>query len=91
MNKYIIRVQIPNATAEDIKTLDVEMKKMTFRPAKKDHAGKKAVSDAIEYNYSGKMILQELSLAVSSSAQKTARKFSFTVMKEKSPLLNLVS
>ena len=84
MNRYNIRIQMLNATGEDLNKLDAEMAKNAGLSTEKKQLNKNEVPRAIEYSYCGKMILPELSKAVSNAAQKTEKKFSFTVIKEKS-------
>jgi hypothetical protein len=88
MARFITRVQLRDAVANDLEKLDNEMKKESFTVVKKTSPAGKEVSrnssGPREYARQGNFSLQEINVLVNKVASQTGKKYSFTVMKEKS-------
>ena len=84
MAKFITRVQLQEAQQTDFEKLDIEMGRESFtRVEKPRDAGKKRTSNPIEYNLHGNLSLLEVNGAVARAANRTGKKYSFTIIKEK--------
>ncbi|HWK07522.1 MAG TPA: hypothetical protein VNS58_28010 [Puia sp.] len=84
MAKFITRVQLQEAQQTDIEKLDIEMERESFtRVDKPRDADKKRLSNPIEYNLHSNISLLDVNGAVSRAANRTGKKYSFTVIREK--------
>jgi hypothetical protein len=83
MAKFITRVQLEQAQPTDLEKLDLEMQKESFIRVREDHPGIRTRSTATEYNFQGNTSLLDVNGAVLRAANKTGKKYSFTVIKEK--------
>jgi hypothetical protein len=86
MITYVTTVQLKDAGQNDYEQLDIEMGKEAFAPAKQRSTPARDHSAIYrEYKYSGSTTLQEVVTAAYRAANRTGRKYSFTVMKDKAP------
>jgi len=87
--KFITRVQLQGAQPTDLEKLDIEMARESFTRVRKSRdTGEKRTPTATEYNLHGNLSLLDVNGAVSRAANRTGRKYSFTVIREKKiPLL----
>ena len=84
MAKFITRVQLEGAQQPDFEKLDLEMERESFtRVDKPRDAGKKRSSNPIEYNLNGNISILDVNGAVARAANRTGKKYSFTVIREK--------
>ena len=84
MAKFITRVQLEGALQTDFEKLDIEMERESFtRVDKPRDASKKRPSNPIEYNLNSNISLLDVNGAVARAANRTGKKYSFTVIKEK--------
>jgi len=79
MARFITTIQLHNAAETDYETLNFELEKQSFRGTKT--SGKR------EYNREGNVTLQEVTNAVLKAAEKTGKKYSFTIIRNK-PVYN---
>lgn len=78
MTTFIATIQLQQADNKDYQVLDKEMKKENFITGKVGTGIRLA-----EFSYRGATSIQHVINAVLRAAEKTGKKFSFTVMKEK--------
>lgn len=86
MARYITRVQLKDAEQDDLELLDKELKRESFTRVKRIRSSGKEPDPAAprEYNRKGNISLQEVTAAVYKAASLTGKKYSFTVMRERS-------
>jgi hypothetical protein len=84
MARFITRVQLEAAQQTDFEKLDLEMERESFtRVDKPRDAGKNRPSAPIEYNLNGNISILDVNGAVARAANRTGKKYSYTVIKEK--------
>lgn len=84
MAKFITSIKLLEATERDYAKLSQELKKYFFSPAGKSGSVKPAESAApVTFNSSDNKSLLDATTAVSRAAATTGRKYSFTVIREK--------
>jgi hypothetical protein len=85
MPKFITSIKLQEATERDYAKLSQELKKYFFTPASKTGSGKSTGSiSTLVFNSAESKSLLDTTTAVSRAAATTGRKFSFTVIREKS-------
>jgi hypothetical protein len=89
IHTFITRVQLQGAQPTDLEKLDIEMERESFKRVNTSRSkGGKHSSGPTEYNLHGNISLLDVNGAVSRAANKTGKKYSFTVIREKRvPLL----
>jgi hypothetical protein len=89
IHKFITRVHLQGAQPTDLEKLDLEMERESFTRVNVSRSkGEKHSSGPTEYNLHGNISLLDVNGAVSRAANRTGKKFSFTVIREKkAPLL----
>ena len=83
MPKFTTTIRIPSVTESDYQTVAKEMQKKQFVPAQKPRKGSSIGEKPFVFSHSGKESLFDLTGAVSSALEVTGKKFSFTIVKEK--------
>ncbi len=84
MAKFITSIKLLEATERDYAKLSQELKKFFFSPAGKAGFGKSTESTAsVIFNSSDNKSLLDTTTAISRAAATTGRKYSFTVIREK--------
>ncbi len=84
MAKFITSIKLVEASERDYAKLSQELKKYFFNPAAKTGSGKtKAPASAAVFNSSDNQNLLDATTAVSRAAATTGKKFSFTVIRDK--------
>jgi hypothetical protein len=84
MAKFITSIKLLEATERDYAKLSQELKKYFFSPAAKTGLGKSTESAAsVIFNSSDNKSLLDTTTAISRAAATTGRKYSFTVIREK--------
>lgn len=84
MAKFITSIKLLEATERDYAKLSQELKKYFFNPAGKTGSGKsKETAATAVFNSPDNNSLLDTTTAVSRAAATTGRKFSFTVIREK--------
>lgn len=87
MPKFITSIRLQEASEKDYDVLSSELKKYFFSPVADPKAGKSAGSNSsFTFNSTRHKSLLDTTTAVSNAAASTGKKFSFTVIKEKSKL-----
>ena len=85
MAKFITSIKLQEATEKDYAVLSQELKKYLFNPVNKNISGKSIGSaTSLVFNSADDKSLLDTTTAVSRAAATTGKKFSFTVIKEKS-------
>jgi hypothetical protein len=85
MAKFITSIKLQEATERDYAILSQELKKYLFSPAGKSLSGKSTGSaSSLVFNSADDKSLLDTTTAVSKAAATTGKKFSFTVIREKS-------
>ncbi len=83
MPSFITRVELQSATQKDYQKLEEEMKKASFKDARKKSSKKQTLAPAsLEFNRSGNSLL-EVTGAAAKAVRRTGRNYSFTVIKER--------
>jgi hypothetical protein len=84
MARYIIRIQMEYATHQDYEKLNNEMKKESSRITSKYQLQRKEQKDfTLENDCEGNISLLEITASAFHAAQKTAKTYSFTVIRYK--------
>jgi hypothetical protein len=84
MPNFITRIELQSASQKDYQKLEEEMKKASFKDAKKANARRQqALATPAEFNCNGNYTLLEVTDATARAARKTGRRYSFTVIKER--------
>jgi len=81
MPKFITRIELFNASDRDYQQLETEIKKEAFNKSKKKKD--QPFSHLDEYYKEGNITIQHVTAAVLNATKKLGKKFSFTIMKEK--------
>jgi len=84
MTKFITYIELHNAELKDYQRLNADMKKALFTTA-----GATDTTGKIEFSYYGRRSIKDVIDTVVRVAVKTGKKFSFTVMKDKTPKNNV--
>lgn len=88
MPTYSTTIQLHNADEQDFSVLDSELKKNAFTSDKKDVLSyvNNALDNFVNVKYikHGNLLIQEVIDSVLNAAKKTGKKFSFTVIKNRS-------
>jgi hypothetical protein len=86
MARFITTIRLHNAAETDYDKLNAELEKQSFRGIKttKKHTDTESKR---EYNREGNVTLQEVTDAVLKAAEKTGKKYSFTIIRNK-PVYN---
>ena len=84
MPKFITSIRLQEANERDYANLTREMKKYSFQPVSENKSGIRASSYV--FNSTGNKGLLDTTVVVSQVAASTGKKYSFTVIKEKSKL-----
>ena len=84
MINYLTTVQLIDAEQNDYDKLDIEMSKEAFAPVKQSLQVQKPLPSLYRvYKYSGGITLQEVTAAAYRASSRTGKKYSFTVIKDK--------
>jgi hypothetical protein len=83
MPNFITRIELQSASQKDYQKLEEEMKKASFKEARKINARRQALAAPLEFNCNGNYTLLEVTDATAKAARKTGRNYSFTVIKER--------
>jgi hypothetical protein len=83
MPNFITRIELQSASQKDYQKLEEEMKKASFKEARKINARRQALASPLEFNCNGNYTLLEVTDATAKAARKTGRNYSFTVIKER--------
>ncbi len=85
MPSYFTSIRLASATEKDYEILSREMERQSFRPVDKPKKrGSKPVSVPISFHSSIRPSLLDASAAITHAASATGKKYSFTIMKDKS-------
>jgi hypothetical protein len=85
MPSYFTSIKLAAATEKDYEILSREMERQSFRPVDKPgKRGSKVVTVPISFHSSLRPSLLDASTAISHAASVTGKKYSFTIMKDKS-------
>jgi hypothetical protein len=84
MPKFTTTIRIPLVTESDYQTVSREMEKKQFLPDQKIRKGSRVSEKPFVFTHSGKESLLDLTTVVSRALETTGKKYSFTIMKEKS-------
>jgi len=85
MAKFITSIKLQEGTERDYAVLSQELKKYLFTPVSKSISNRSSGSTpAVVFNSDDDKSLLDTTTAVSRAAATTGRKFSFTVIREKS-------
>lgn len=87
MARFITTIQLFNAAEADYETLNTELVKQSFKGIRDISKQKDKVREEIKYNREGNVSLQEVTDAVLKAAEKTGKKYSFTIIRNK-PVYN---
>ena len=79
MPTYTTRIELPDASEEDYRALETEMKKANFKDLKKN-IGRPSFVNPAEFNRRGRSVL-EVTGAAAKAIHKTGKHYSFTVMR----------
>lgn len=85
MTKFITYIELHNAELKDYQRLNADMKKALFTTA---GATDTTTTGKIEFSYYGRRSIKDVIDTVVRVAVKTGKKFSFTVMKDKTQKTN---
>ena len=83
MPKFITSIRLQGASERDYNTLSQELKKYLFNPATGNKVNAKDNSSTFVFNSANNQTLLDTTAAVSMAASSTGKKFSFTVIREK--------
>ena len=87
MSKFITSIRLQEATERDYATLSQEMKKNAFNPVSDQKHGKAGGnSSTFVFNSTGNKSLLDTTTVVTLAAATTGKKYSFTVIREKTKL-----
>jgi hypothetical protein len=87
MPKFITSISLQEANERDYAKLSQEMKKNSFNPVSEFKSGKTGgVTSSFVFNSAGNKSLLDTTTEISLAAATTGKKYSFTVIKEKSKL-----
>ena len=84
MPNFITRIELQAASQKDYQKLEEEMKKASFKDVKKSSLRRPSIATPLEFNRNGNITLLEVTNATARAARKTGRKYSFTVIRERS-------
>ena len=84
MINYLTTVQLIDAEQNDYDKLDIEMSKEEFAPVTQNRNIPKPLPSLYRvYEYRGGITLQEVTAAAYRASSRTGKKYSFTVIKDK--------
>lgn len=85
MAKFTTTIELYGASEQDYNTLHSELQKRSFVAAKGNSAKEKPASPRKdEFNREGNISIEDVTDAVLRAAGKTGKKYSFTIIKNKS-------
>jgi hypothetical protein len=87
MARFITTIQLHNAAETDYEKLNAELVKQSFRGIREVNKQKGDAPEQIKYSREGNVTLQEVTDAVLKAAEKTGKKYSFTIIRNK-PVYN---
>jgi hypothetical protein len=87
MSKFITSIRLQEATERDYATLSQEMKKNSFNPVSEiSHVKAGRIPSAFVFNTTSNKSLLDTTTVVSLAAATTGKKYSFTLIREKSKI-----
>jgi hypothetical protein len=85
MPAYFTSIKLASATEKDYEILSREMERQSFRPVNKPKMrGSKTITVPISFHSNIRPSLLDASAAITHAASATGKKYSFTIMKDKS-------
>jgi len=85
MAKFITRIQLEQASESDYKSLQKELTNASFKSIRKSTAKSKLpIPENEEFSLEGNINIQQVTHAVVKAITRTGKKFSFTIVRDKS-------
>ena len=84
MPKFTTTIRIPLITESDYQTISSEMQKKQFVPEQRTRKDSSISEKPFVFTHTGRETLLDLTTVVSRTLEATGKKYSFTIMKEKS-------
>ncbi len=89
MARFTTRIQLENATEKDYSRLQAQLEHDTSGTVKRTSMqGKEKIATNGEFSLEGNISIREITAAVVNAAAKTGRKYSFTIIRNKTNSIN---